>query len=200
MNMSQGLLTGEDIRRLRKRSKLTQKQLAEKSRVSQSLITRIETGDVDPRLSTLSRIFNALTRVESAKTAAEIMHSPVITTSVKDTVGHTVEVMKKHGISQMPVMDGNNIVGSIQESTLMRTIMMNRESEKIFNTELGEVMEESFPTIGLTTPLDEIMALLTRDEPAILVTDQGSIAGIITKIDVISSMGTSAGSFSRQHP
>ena len=41
----------EDIRRMRIRAGLTQKELAERAGVSQSLIARIERGSVDPRLS-----------------------------------------------------------------------------------------------------------------------------------------------------
>ncbi|MHA1431033.1 MAG: helix-turn-helix domain-containing protein, partial [Candidatus Freyarchaeota archaeon] len=53
------LPTPEDIKRLRKKVGLTQTELAEKAGVSQSLIARIESGSVDPRLSTLQRILNA---------------------------------------------------------------------------------------------------------------------------------------------
>ena len=50
----------EEIKALRKKAKLTQQELAEKAGVSQSLIARIESGTVNPRLSTLIRIMKAL--------------------------------------------------------------------------------------------------------------------------------------------
>ncbi|RLE74581.1 MAG: hypothetical protein DRJ44_07250, partial [Thermoprotei archaeon] len=54
------LLTPKELRELRKRAGLTQKELARRAGVSQSLIARIESGSVDPRLSTLRRILQAL--------------------------------------------------------------------------------------------------------------------------------------------
>ncbi|MEM2850330.1 MAG: helix-turn-helix domain-containing protein [Candidatus Bathyarchaeia archaeon] len=61
------LITPEDIRRLRKLFKLTQRELAIRAGVSQSLIARIEAGTVDPRLSTLGKIMRVLTAPEHQK-------------------------------------------------------------------------------------------------------------------------------------
>ena len=47
------------LRWARRRAELTQRQLAEKTRVPQSTIGRIESGATDPRLSTLRRLLRA---------------------------------------------------------------------------------------------------------------------------------------------
>ncbi|MFB6186868.1 MAG: helix-turn-helix domain-containing protein, partial [Halobacteriaceae archaeon] len=54
------LPTSQDIREKRQSLELTQSELADLADVSQPLIARIENGDVDPRLSTLRKIINAL--------------------------------------------------------------------------------------------------------------------------------------------
>ncbi len=54
------LPTPRDLRERRTALDLTQSELAERADVSQPLIARIEGGDVDPRLSTLRRIVEAL--------------------------------------------------------------------------------------------------------------------------------------------
>jgi len=179
--------TNEDLRRLRKAAGLTQKEIAKRAEVSQSLIARVEAGAVDPRLSTLSKIFNAITSSRERKSASQVMHSPVISVEAKDTVRKAVELMEKKGLSQMPVLDRGKLVGSIQESTLIRTILESKEPHKVFELSLRNVMEESFPTVGPTASADEILALLTRGTPAVLVVDRGDLIGIVTKIDVISA-------------
>lgn len=45
--------TGEDIRAARKNKGLTQSEVAERAGVSQPLIARIESNDVDPTIDTL---------------------------------------------------------------------------------------------------------------------------------------------------
>lgn len=186
--MSLRVLAGDDVKRLRKNVGMTQKELAKKSGVSQSLIARIESGSVDPRLSTLNRIFNALTGFHTSRTAAHVMHEPVISVEVSDTVKHAVELMEKHGISQMPVLDNGKVIGSIQEATLIRTILNSSEPNNVFESSLQGVMEESFPMVSPTASVDEVLALLAREKPAVLVLDKGRICGIITKIDVIASV------------
>ena len=49
------LPTPEDIKKLRLELKLTQHDIATRAGVSQPLIARIESGDVDPRLSHFAR-------------------------------------------------------------------------------------------------------------------------------------------------
>lgn len=186
--MSLRVLAGDDVKRLRKNIGMTQKELAKKSGVSQSLVARIESGSVDPRLSTLNRIFNALTGFQTSRTAANVMHEPVISVDVSDTVKHAVELMEKHGISQMPVLENGKVIGSIQEATLIRTILNSSEPNSLFESSLQGVMEESFPMVSPTASVDEVFALLAREKPAVLVLDKGKICGIITKIDVIASV------------
>lgn len=52
--------TGQDIRAARKRRSLSQTEVAERADVSQSLLSRVESSDVDPRLTTLHRIAAAI--------------------------------------------------------------------------------------------------------------------------------------------
>ncbi|MDY6779333.1 MAG: helix-turn-helix domain-containing protein, partial [Halobacteria archaeon] len=56
--------TAEDLREKRRNLGVTQNELAEHAGVSQPLVARIENGDVDPRLSTVTRIVEALEHVE----------------------------------------------------------------------------------------------------------------------------------------
>jgi predicted transcriptional regulator len=156
--------------------------------LSQSLIARVETGAVDPRLSTLSKILNAIIAPGDKRRTSDVMHSPVILVEATDTVRRAVELMEKGGLSQMPVLEGGKVVGSIQETTLIRTMLGSKEPQKVFESSLRNVMEECFPIVGPTASIDDVLALFTRDKPAVLVMDRGKIVGIITKIDVISAI------------
>ena len=170
---------------------LTQTELAKLAGVSQSLIARIEKGTVDPRLSTLKRILEAIKLVEmkakTAKTARDVMYSPVITIKHKEKVKKAIELMEKYAISQLPVVNENNIpIGSITESTVLKKIL-TEDPEKIFQLRVEEIMEESFPTITPSTNIKDIQELILRKYPAVLVMEKGKIVGIITKIDLITT-------------
>ncbi|MGH2588563.1 MAG: helix-turn-helix domain-containing protein [Dehalococcoidia bacterium] len=54
------IMIGEQIRRLRRERGLSQAELARKAHTSQAAIARLELGDVDPKISTLDRVCEAL--------------------------------------------------------------------------------------------------------------------------------------------
>ena len=56
------MITARQIRAARALLGWSQQQLADKAIVSLNVITRIERGEVDPRLSTLTAVLKALTK------------------------------------------------------------------------------------------------------------------------------------------
>ncbi|MFH1328538.1 MAG: CBS domain-containing protein [Candidatus Bathyarchaeota archaeon] len=186
--MSLKVPTRDEMKKARKSVGLTQKELARRAGVSQSLIARIEAEKIDPRMSTLNKILTAITSLRGRKTALDIMHSPVISVEVTNTVRKAVELMEKRGISQMPVLEDGSVLGSIQEATLIKTILQSRDAKDVFNSDLRSVMEESFPIINSTTSIEDVLAFFIHEKPAVLVMDHGKIIGIITKINIITSI------------
>lgn len=181
------LVSGEDIRRLRKMMGLTQKKLAKKAGVSQSLIARIEKNSVDPRLSTVRKILGALSLIKEGKIAKDVMHSPVITVKSTDTVRKAVELMRKHNISQLPVLKEKFMVGSVKESTIIHRIIRGGNIRKMFFTPIYNIMENPFITVNPSMGIDEVLSIMSSGHPAVLVIDKETLIGIITKIDVLSS-------------
>jgi predicted transcriptional regulator len=99
-----------EIKRLRKELKITQEELAKRSGVSQALIARIESWEVDPSYSKVTAIFEALESFSVKKEikASEIMAKGVFGVNGGETVEEAANIMKKYKISQMPVFGNNN--------------------------------------------------------------------------------------------
>ncbi len=178
------LPTAEDVKKLRKKVGLTQTELAEKAGVSQSLIARIESGSVDPRLSTLQKILNAMQAAnKESTTAKDIMFSPVITINSDAQVLEATELMRNKDISQLPVIKQGRPVGSINDQTIVQHLS---KGQQIFQKRVEEIMEEAFPSVSPSTKIEVVNQLLVSGNSAILVIEKGEIVGIITKIDLIS--------------
>ena len=172
------LPTPQDLRTRREALDLTQSKLAEMADVSQPLIARIEGGDVDPRLSTLSRIVNALEEAAGGVVRArDIMHVTVISVAPDDSVHEAVELMRDEGYSQLPVIQDGVPVGSISFSDV------NDAGEAVGDHPVEEVMSGSFPTREASAKIDEIRRLLEFYK-AVMITDEGRTVGIITEADV----------------
>lgn len=172
------LPTPQDLRERRNELGLTQSALADAAGVSQPLIARIEGGDVDPRLSTLRRIVNALDEAEGEVVrAADLMHETVISVAPDDAVADAVELMQEEAYSQLPVLQNRIPVGSLSLGDV------NEAGEAVGDLPVSEVMSEPFPTVAPDATVDEIRNLLDHYK-AVMVTDGGETVGIITEADI----------------
>ena len=116
------------------------------------------------------------------------MHKPVVIISANEKIRKAVEVMRKYNISQLPVTNQDEIIGSIQETTIIEALLVSKDSAKVFDENVANIMETGFISVNSLTPLEHVLALLSKGRSAVLVEDEGKIVGIITKIDVVASL------------
>jgi cystathionine beta-synthase len=90
--------------------------------------------------------------------------------------------MKLHDVSQLPVMEGERCVGSVTEYQLTTRGL---ESTRFLDATVGEIMDEPFPVVDASQPVDAVTKLLSKTSPALLVRDGGRLAGIVTRSDVL---------------
>jgi predicted transcriptional regulator len=179
------LPTPEDLKKRRNELGLTQSDLAKRAGVSQPLIARIESGDVDPRLSTVRKILDAFEEVEKEQQIIiiDLMHSPVIHVSPGDSVEEVVSLMQKHGFSQVPVLDRGIPVGSVSEDMIVK-LMAESKKKSISQLKVSEIMGEAFPTVSPGISISVVSHML-EGNPAVLVVEKGSVIGVVTKHDVM---------------
>ncbi|MCX6694848.1 MAG: CBS domain-containing protein [Candidatus Altiarchaeota archaeon] len=174
-----------EIQKRRDKLSLTQTQLAKKAGVSQSLIARIEAGTVDPRYSKVAKVFQALEELKGREIEAkEIMTRNVVGVKAENTIEQAASTLKEHGVSQMPVYDGENTIGSFSEKIIVDRISKGINMQQFSNEKVREHMDSAFPTVKPDTPLTIISALLEHNN-AVLVQDAGKTAGIITNADLL---------------
>lgn len=166
---------------------LTQSQLAAEAEVSQSLIAKVEAGKTDPAYSNAKVIFDSLKRLEQKKggpTAGTMANRRLVWVRPSDSIGKAAELMRGEGVSQLPVIDGDNAIGSISEGTLMNKVYGGEKPADLSKKRVSEVMEEPFPRVAEDTPFTAVSALLEAGK-AVIVTKGGKVLGIITKADVL---------------
>ncbi len=171
-----------DIKRLRKKYDISQKQLAKDSGVSQSMIAKIESGKVEPTYSKVEMLFETLDTYQEKKElkAKDIMFKKVISVKINDKLEMVREIITKKGISQLPVLCKGVICGLITETDLLKGF--SGES-----TYVGDVMGDAPPVVSINTKLPTLHLIL-QDSPVIVITDKGEIKGIITKVDLLKNI------------
>ena len=172
------------LKEIRKRLDLTQHGFANESGVSQSLIAKIESGKIDPTYSKVKKIENAINSLSKhkEKEAKDIMIKNIIKAKSEDKIINVIKLMKKHAISQLPVLKNGKIIGLINESGIL-----GKDSDDPENIKVKELMIEAPPLIAENTRISVISSLL-KYYPLVLVSKKGNIKGLITKSDLINNL------------
>ncbi|PLW80234.1 transcriptional regulator [Candidatus Woesearchaeota archaeon] len=173
-----------EIKNWRKKLDLTQGELAKLSGVSQSMIAKIESGLLDPTYTKAKAIISTLERLEKKeeKQISEVMQKKIISVKPDNTLKETIDLMRKNSISQMPVIEENNLLGIVSESNILDAIL----EAKSYDTKITEVMNECPPTISVTASID-VASHLLKHYPLILVSKKGKLIGIVTKADILNA-------------
>ncbi len=106
----------------------------------------------------------------------------VISIATGATVRQALRLMSLHDVSQLPVMDGRNCVGSVSESVLS---VRGLEDVKVLEQTVGDTMDSPFPVVDADHSMDAIVKLLSKSNPAVLVLEKGEIRGIVTRSDML---------------
>ncbi|HXY29568.1 MAG TPA: CBS domain-containing protein, partial [Gemmatimonadaceae bacterium] len=101
------------------------------------------------------------------------------------SVRQALRLMSLHDISQLPVMDGQNCIGSMSEGAVSAKAL---ENPKILDTMVSEIMDPPFPVVEANQPVEGCIKLLAKGNPALLIRSNGGIGGIITRSDVLEFM------------
>jgi len=100
-------------------------------------------------------------------------------------VGEVITLLNKEGISQVPVIDNDNFVGSVTDTKLLHELIGNPDLK---DKTVDEVMDDPLPFVALDNTLDVLSSLIDHDHQALLVRDQDKKIHIITQHDLLMAM------------
>jgi predicted transcriptional regulator len=170
-----------ELKNLRKRLDISQIELARKLKIPQSSISRMENGTIDPPYSKVKQIYNFLISKKAEKnqiekTAEDIMTAPIISIDSEASIKDAVELMNKHQISQLPILENNQNLGSITAKKIQKYIA---EHPNLLNVQIETLKELAFPEIQKSWRIGKISKIL-MNYPAVLVKEFDEYIGIIS--------------------
>lgn len=106
--------------------------------------------------------------------------------SSDQSVKEVLKVMKENDISQLPVMEGDKMVGSVSESALLEFILSN----PLTNTDknVSEILEDGFPFVDMEMNAKEINRYMSKDTKAVISKDQTGTLHILTQYDILQAL------------
>lgn len=101
------------------------------------------------------------------------------------SVRQALNLMALHNVSQIPVMEGSDCIGSVSDWLLSKRSL---DDSKLLDATLNDMMEAPFPIVEGDQAVESVVKLLSRSNPAVLVRDRGSVQGIVTRSDMLRFM------------
>jgi cystathionine beta-synthase len=127
------------------------------------------------------------------RTVADVLQArggdvpPLVYVHPEDSVRRAVNLMRGHGVSQLPVAKGElplaaaEVLGAVDELALMDLAMHDRS---ILDSPVEKVMGPRLPTIGIGQPLELAVELLDR-APAVVVLAGGRPHIVLARTDML---------------
>ena len=180
-----------EIRKKRVKLGINQRELGLHVGVNQSTITKIENGKIRPSYELVYSIFRFLESFEDSSIGliGDIQVTPVTFVNKSEQLRRALSMMQNRGFKQLPVRDGELVVGSISERSVSRQIVKVKDPTQLLNKAVSEFMEDPFPMVPESTPISWVTSLLQHVQ-AVLTTRKGRVFGIVTNADLIKVIST----------
>jgi cystathionine beta-synthase len=107
---------------------------------------------------------------------------PMVAASPNDTVSKAISLMQQSAFSQLPVIEDGKAVGSVQEVTLARLLHDRGDPATV---KVSQIMARPLPQVDVNVHLDEAYRLLLAGHQGLLVTSEGKVVDIVTRIDLV---------------
>jgi cystathionine beta-synthase len=120
------------------------------------------------------------------KTGTPALVAAQTTTTAREALAD----LRRHGISQMPVLEGPENVGSVQEEEILRRSL---EDATVLDRTVRGVLGPPFPEVPADAPWSELLDRL-RQERAVLVRERpgGPPLGVLTRHDLVGVLSEEA--------
>ncbi|HQX54838.1 MAG TPA: pyridoxal-phosphate dependent enzyme [Pyrinomonadaceae bacterium] len=105
----------------------------------------------------------------------------LISVGPDEKVAAALALMSENSVTQLPVIDGHESVGSLRESHILTNLLKDRN---LLDAKVSDIMDKSFPVVDVDESFDSIKNKLTKS-PAVVIEDFKRITGIITRSDVL---------------
>ncbi|UCF68614.1 MAG: cystathionine beta-synthase [Acidobacteriota bacterium] len=109
----------------------------------------------------------------------------LVTIGPSDTPHSAIELMRRTGISQIPVVQDGRLVGLLTEESLLEFLSSGQTTG---GASVAGMMKRSVPTVEQTSPIDALQDVLLQSDCAVLVDAHHRPTSIVTKIDLVEWM------------
>lgn len=117
----------------------------------------------------------------------------VFTARASDRLTDVVSLLKRHGISQLPVVDDEGrLIGIVREIDLLKH-MLTAAHEHDRDETIESMIDRSVPVVQPNTPLETLMGIFSERRAVVVTTSGDRVYGILTQIDLLDFLAAQVG-------
>lgn len=110
---------------------------------------------------------------------------PLVSVGPQEVIASAIQKMKQFSISQIPVLQNGELVGSLDDSRVFSSII---EDPSLAEKFVEDIMDKPFPIVGHKDSVKSVAALINKDNAAVMVKKTNGSYHIITKQDLINAL------------
>jgi len=148
----------------------------------------------------LSKIYNdswmrelGYAETEVALTAADVIRvkrqngkrRELVVVGPNRTVFQALQLMQQQDISQLPVFEDGQSVGTISEDKILNLALQGKDLRKLI---VREVMGPALPQVPANAPVERVTHLLSHEGPAVFVEMESGELEVLTKFDLMDTI------------
>lgn len=102
------------------------------------------------------------------------------------TVRAAFKLMKDHDVSQLPVVNGAEIVGSVTENAVLNHLLENPIQHA--ESRVDQIMSDPFPVVKEDLPIRKLLQFINKNQSAVIAEDRSGFRHILTEYDIIQAV------------
>jgi cystathionine beta-synthase len=107
---------------------------------------------------------------------------PLLSVQVGDPLRVALTLIEQHDVNQIPVFRGREVAGTLYDADILRGAL---QDASVLDRPVESLMAEALPVVPIDVSVEQVTRLLTARTPAVLVQQNGSVVGILTRFDML---------------
>ena len=106
----------------------------------------------------------------------------LLSVEANEPLRKALALVEQHDVTQIPVFRGEEIVGTVYEDEILKTVLADSSA---LDRPVESLMAEPLPVVLSDAPVGQVTRLMAARNPAVLVRENGQLTGILTRFDML---------------
>jgi cystathionine beta-synthase len=124
----------------------------------------------------------AVTRVSDVAGGKGRKIPGLLTVNAGEPLRKALALVEQHDITQIPVLRAGQVVGTLFDNEILKRVL---EDSSVLDQPVESLMGDPLPVVSSAEPVEHVTRLLASRNPAVLVSDNGKVTGILTRFDML---------------